>query len=111
MRARETADALVPELPEPRPEIDVFDEIGGEMRPKRVARYLEKLDLPAVAVVGHEPTLGRFLAWLIGSKKTRLEFDKAGVAWVTCESLEKGGGVLQWLIAPDLLLQSEEATP
>ncbi len=111
LRARETADVFVPQLSEPRPKVEVFDEVGGNMRPKRVARYLEEIDKSALALVGHQPTLGGFLAWLIGSKKTRIELDKAGVAWVTCESLEKGGGVLQWLVTPDLFPEPEEATP
>jgi phosphohistidine phosphatase len=111
LRARETVDRMIPELPGPPPDVEIFDEIGGEMRAKRVARFLEKLDKPAVGLVGHEPTLSRFLAWLIGSKKTRLELDKAGVAWLTCESLEKGGAVLQWLVTPDLLPEPEETVP
>ncbi len=111
VRAHETADGLVTQLPDPRPPVEVYDEIGGKMRPKRVARYLENLDKATVALVGHQPLLGQFLAWLIGGKKARLELDKAGVAWVTCESLAKGGGVLQWLITPDWFEASVGATP
>jgi phosphohistidine phosphatase len=111
LRARETADGMIPELPGPPPEVEVFDEVGGKMRPKRVVRFLDKLDKPTIGLVGHEPTLSRFLAWLIGSKKTRVELDKAGLACLTCESLEKGGAVLQWLITPELLPESQETVP
>src|SRR5262249_37188292 len=48
LRARETADGLIAELPEPRPELEVFDEIGGDMRPKTVVPYLEHPGRPAV---------------------------------------------------------------
>jgi phosphohistidine phosphatase SixA len=111
VRARETTDELIAQLPEPRPVVEVFDEIGDKMRPKRVVRYLEKLGQPSVAVVGHEPTLSQFLAWLIGSKKAQVGFDKAGVAHVAWESAVKGGGTLRWLLTPELFPTSDGATP
>ena len=101
VRARETTDGLRPLLPEPLPSVEVYDEIGEDMRPKRVMRYLEKLGLESVAIVGHQPMLGGFLAWLIGSRKARLDLDKAGMARVECDALRKGGGVLRWLVTPD----------
>ena len=45
--------------------------------------------------------MSEFLAWLIGSKKARLELAKAGAAHVDCESFGKGGGTLQWLVTPE----------
>jgi phosphohistidine phosphatase SixA len=97
-------------LPEPRPALEVFDEIGDKMRPKRVARYLNQLDRPVVALVGHQPTLGRFLAWLIGSKKAQFDLEKGSVAKVTCENYGKGGGALNWLITPDFFPPAEGVT-
>jgi phosphohistidine phosphatase len=101
VRARETTDGFVTHFGEPRPEIEVHDELGGDFRRKRLARFLAMLGKPSVAVVGHQPTLGGFLAWLIGSKRAQVQLEKAGFAWVTCESPGKGGGILQWLITPD----------
>src|SRR5437762_3573317 len=94
VRARQTTEVFVPQLAEPQPAIEVFDGLGEDMRPRRVARYLEQLRQRSVALVGHEPAMSEFLAWLIGSKKARLELAKAGAAHVDCESFGKGGGTL-----------------
>jgi hypothetical protein len=45
--------------------------------------------------------LCRFAAWLIGSKKARLDLEKAGLARIDCADLAKGGGTLLWLLTPE----------
>ena len=101
VRASQTTQALLTDWPDPRPLVLTFEEIGGDMRPKRVAKYLEKLGHLAVAVVGHQPTIGQFAGWLIGSKKAQVDLEKAGVACIACDAVEKRGGVLRWLITPE----------
>jgi phosphohistidine phosphatase SixA len=62
---------------------------------------LNDLNEDAVALVGHMPDLAEFAAWLIGSRKTQLDLDKAGVACIRCqEGLDKGDGMLLWLVTP-----------
>jgi phosphohistidine phosphatase SixA len=101
LRATQTTESFLTGLPEDKPEVLPYEEVGSEMRPKRVARYLEKLGETSVALVGHQPSLGWFLAWLIGSKKARVDLEKCGFALVSCEEFEKGGGMLKWIITPD----------
>lgn len=101
VRARQTTEGMLSGWTMAPPGVLEYDEIGGAMRPRRVARYLERLALPSVAIVGHEPMLGKFVAWLIGSRKTRIEMEKGGFAWVSCEAAHKGGGTLRWLVSPD----------
>ena len=54
-----------------------------------------------VAIVGHQPSINQFMAWLIGSKKAQLELAKAGIAKVAAEEWGKGEGVLSWMLAPE----------
>jgi phosphohistidine phosphatase SixA len=89
-------------LPEPKPASHILEEIGFEVRPKVIVKFVEDLQLETIAVVGHQPGLSRFAAWLIGSKKAQLDMAKAGLARIQCEELAKGGGTLVWLLTPEL---------
>ncbi len=100
-RAIQTTEDFLIEWPQDRPEVLSYDEIADEMRPKRVAKYLERLGESRVAIVGHQPSLNWFLAWLVGSKKAHIDLEKSGCACVSCDGYEKGGGVLKWLVTPD----------
>jgi len=100
-RATQTTEELLSEWPQDKPEILPFEEVAEEMRSKVVAKYLERLGEPSVAIVGHQPSLGWFLAWLIGSKKARVDLEKCGCACISCDAPEKGGGLLKWVITPE----------
>ena len=101
VRAWQTTEGILADWPDPRPAVLTLDEIAGEMRPRRVVKYLKKLGQPTVGLVGHEPTLSRYIAWMIGSKKSRIGLEKAGFARLTCDDLEKGGATLNCLITPE----------
>lgn len=101
-RAKQTTDELVAALGKTAPPVEVFDEIGFEVRPRKICKYLN--DLPAkkvVAIVGHQPGLSRFAAWLAGSKKAHLDLAKAGFACLTCDEPGKGQAVLEALLTPE----------
>jgi phosphohistidine phosphatase len=101
LRARQTTDGLVARMGV-SPPIVVFDEIGFEVRPRKICEYLRKLgEVATVAIIGHQPGLSRFAAWLSGSKKTQLDLSKAGFALLKCDELKKGGGVLNLLTSLD----------
>jgi phosphohistidine phosphatase len=102
LRAKQTCETLIEGLPEPKPASHILEEIGFEVRPKVIVKFVEDLNLETVAVVGHQPGLSRFAAWLIGSKKAQLDLAKAGLARIECEELAKGGGTLLWLLTPEL---------
>ncbi len=47
------------------------------------------------------PDLNLYAGWLIGAKAAQIELAKAGVACIHFEEeLDKGDGVLTWLITP-----------
>ncbi len=56
-----------------------------------------------VALVGHEPDLGRLLAHVVGGVGERLPFKKGGAALVELEGGEAGEGRLIWFMPPRLL--------
>src|SRR5262249_52396844 len=76
LRAKQTAEELLAGLGEPKPEPHILDEISYEVRPKVIVHYLQELNVETVAIVGHQPGLSRFAAWLIGSKKAQLDMSK-----------------------------------
>ncbi|MCX7700225.1 MAG: hypothetical protein N2039_05060, partial [Gemmataceae bacterium] len=101
--ARQTADAILAELPHPGPGLVEVEEIAGEMRPKRVLPRIRELGEGPVALIGHQPTLSRFLGWMIGDRKVRLHFDKGGLALLEVTDWAKGGAELRWLVTHDWL--------
>jgi len=71
-----------------------------------LAPHKEKI----VAVVGHQPSLGRLLAACLppqvlgGIDPQAFEFKKMGVALVSfAKSARAGGGTLQWFVPPRIL--------
>lgn len=104
VRARQTAEIMLQAWSKPAPELLLCDELGPGLRPKKLARGLRELKESSVALVAHEPDLSAWIAWLIGSRKARLNFAKSGVACVVCdEPPDKGAGTLTWLLTPEWL--------
>ncbi len=104
LRTRQTAEAFVRLGPPLVGELQSCDDLAPGGKRKRLARTLLGLDQSAVGLVGHQPDLGEFAAWLIGDRNVRIELAKAGVACVRCDgSPKKGGGALMWLVTPEWL--------
>ena len=104
LRARQTAEGLVQAWSKPAPELRVCEELAPGGKRKRVARFLKRLACDKVAVVGHQPDLDLFAAWLIGSRRARLNLAKAGVAYIRCDGDPgKGDGELIWMAPPEFL--------
>jgi phosphohistidine phosphatase len=102
VRARRTAEILLQNWKgESVPELIVEEGISPECKPRKLGRVLRELQKERVAVVGHQPDLSNWAAWLIGSKKAYVDFAKGGAAYIAWEhQLKKGGGALVWLITP-----------
>jgi phosphohistidine phosphatase len=101
LRARQTADLVASQLPSPAPEVHVLKELTPGSKRRKLARAVDGLAKEQVFLVGHQPDLGEWIAWLMGSKKAKLELAKAGVARLHCEGpLEKGSSTLVWLLPP-----------
>jgi phosphohistidine phosphatase SixA len=61
-----------------------------------------------IAIVGHQPDLGRYAAWLIGSKKAQIELAKGGVAGIRFPAEpRKGEGALFCLMDPEWFEESK----
>jgi len=103
-RARQTAEGILRAWTPPGPELLVADELAPGGKRRKLARFLRNWGADKVALVGHQPDLNDFAAWLIGSKKAQIDLAKAGVAYITCgDGPRKGTGSLLWLVAPEWL--------
>lgn len=106
-RARQTADVLAPLWTTART-IEVVPELAPGLPPATAGEALAErgADGP-LALVGHEPDLGRLTAWMIGADAA-LPFKKGGVARVDFPAgIEAGAGRLVWLVTPKLILENE----
>jgi phosphohistidine phosphatase len=110
VRARQTAEEILREWQKPSPTITQCDELMPGGRRKRLSRFLRERGGDMVAIVGHQPDLGQYAAWLVGAKKAQIDLAKAGVAYIVCgEGPRKGGGLLRWLLTPACFPAAEKA--
>jgi phosphohistidine phosphatase len=101
VRARQTAEGMLASWNGPRPELVLCAELEPGFQPKRLARRLNDLKADSIALVGHQPDMSAWAAWLIGSNKAQVDFAKAGTAYIACAAeARKGGGTLVWLVTP-----------
>ena len=101
LRTRQTAEGIVQSWKAPAPELQRCDELAPGSKRRKLSRRLRDLGGAAVALVGHQPDLNDYAAWLIGSRKAQIELAKGGVACVSCaDDVDKGAGVLLWMLTP-----------
>lgn len=101
LRAKQTTEELLRHWSKDRPESLEWPELSPGARPKKLAQALCELQRSSVALVGHQPDLGAWAAWVIGSKRAHIDFEKAGAALIACsDEPRKGGGILVWLTTP-----------
>jgi phosphohistidine phosphatase len=103
VRARQTADLVAAGL-KPAPPIETLTELSPGVAPVKMSEALSRFDSRReIALVGHEPGLGEFAAWLVGSK-TPFEIKKGGVCRIDVAKLPpSGNGQLVWLATPKML--------
>lgn len=103
MRAVETARILA-DIWTPAPAVEVLEPLGPGHAPAALAGALKAFEgIARVALVGHEPGLGQFAAWLTGARHP-LPFKKGGVARIDVASLKAlRDGQLVWLATPKML--------
>jgi phosphohistidine phosphatase len=102
IRARETAEPLLPLLitPSHEPIESEYLAIGG-LRPKRLSRFVGEHGGETVALVGHNPDLSAYAGWLLGAEETAIDLDKGAAALIAFpDGIEKGEGRLEWCITP-----------
>ena len=104
-RTRQTAELLARGAKLDERRILKAEELHHEAAPAKALIALSRKRLPgAIALVGHEPWLGRFLSLLVaGNENVRFELDKGGACLVESPSLTKGKGRLVWLMTQEQL--------
>jgi phosphohistidine phosphatase len=104
-RTRETAELLARALDLGEKDILAVAELHHAIAPVKALGRLSRLRLPRrIALVGHEPWLGEFLALLIaGDTHARFGFAKGGAGLVEATSFAKDKGSLVWLMTQDQL--------
>jgi phosphohistidine phosphatase len=104
VRAVETAEILVKGL-KSTPRLVTSPALSPGGSPGAVASALASVAKgQSIAVVGHEPNLGEFAAWLIGARRA-LPFKKGGVCQIDLAEWPPvaRGGTLIWMATPKML--------
>jgi phosphohistidine phosphatase len=108
VRARQTAELVVSELPSSAP-LELSDTLAVGRHPRQVLDLLAKRrPAPAsVLLVGHEPLLSQVASVLLcGDLGLRLQLKKAGLCKLRVSSLAGGQrATLEWLLTPKQLRQ------
>jgi len=101
LRARQTAEGLLKHLSSHPPELHTCDHLAPGGKRRKLTRFLRRLGVQSVAIIGHDPDLSLYAGWLIGSKKVQVDLAKAGIACIHFDDEpDKKGGVLTWLVTP-----------
>lgn len=102
-RANETAEIMRREYDLARVETARELEPGTSLHD--VGTWLGQLEQRVVAIVGHEPQLGRLVTYLVtGSERSGVELKKGGACLIEFEGeLRAGRGRLTWAIPPGIL--------
>jgi phosphohistidine phosphatase len=103
VRAKQTAEAIASAF-NAKPSIVTIESLAPGASHQAILADLEKhARRKRLALVGHEPGLGEFVARLIGARRP-VELKKGAVCRVDIEALPPGGpGALRWLLTPKML--------
>jgi len=83
-------------------EIEI-DQLSPETTPEEFARWLSRQKADLVAAVGHEPSLGEILSWLLtGTERRLFAFRKGGACLLEFQDGEptSGTATLLWALTP-----------
>jgi phosphohistidine phosphatase len=109
LRTRQTAEGFLAGGPDGVATHDSYLLTPGGLRKRRLSKQLAELGAGSLAVVGHNPDLSVYLAWLIDAEPGNVELEKGGAALVVFDDEpRKGAGRLAWVITPDWYLPGEE---
>jgi phosphohistidine phosphatase len=109
VRANQTAK-IVAERLAPKKGLIETDLLAPECDLSQLRKLLEQhAGAESVMLVGHEPDLSTLVGELIAAQGARVEMKKGGIAAVQVRGLvQPGGGLLQWLAPPKLLMHSRQ---
>ena len=102
-RAVQTAD-VVADVYEDTPVIEA-KELAPDGSPEGVGRWLAGRQESRVAVVGHEPSLGTLIGWLVaGDNEPLVSLKKGGACLLRLrEEPGPGAATMKWLVPPKIL--------
>jgi phosphohistidine phosphatase len=101
VRARQTAQLVADAL---GIAIAVDDRLGGPLDPDDVGDIAERAGGTSVVLVGHDPDFSELCAALSGTEY--LPMKKGALARIDMTlPVQAGGGVLRWLLPPDLVTE------
>jgi phosphohistidine phosphatase len=105
LRTLQTARLLADRFRVKAGDLVTLDVLHHAASPAAALRALSRMRLPGrIALVGHEPWLGRFASLLIsGSAGANLPLDKGGACLVAAEAMRAGAGSLAWSMTQDQL--------
>jgi phosphohistidine phosphatase len=108
VRARQTADLLAAGLSY-RPQVRQLAVLTPGHPPARIMDELVRATRERrIAIVGHEPGLGEFAAFLVGTPRA-IPFKKGGICRIDVEgSGGRWSGTLAWFASPRLLRRLAE---
>jgi phosphohistidine phosphatase len=103
VRARRTAEILASAL-SPIPPIEICEELSPGQSAGDLSRSLgQRASRHVLALIGHEPDLGEFAAWLLGTREP-LPFKKGAIARIDVAAFPPGKtGQLIWFGTPRML--------
>lgn len=101
VRAARTAELIALHLAVP---VGVDDRLGGDLSLESLEALLHDAGDPAKPVlVGHDPDFSELVALLVGA--LRIPMRKGALARIDADlPLRPAGGILRWLVPPDLVL-------
>lgn len=107
VRAKQSAATLA-RVWTPAPKVVIVDALSPGHTPAAMAAALDAgRGHACVAVVGHEPELGEWAAWLVGARGP-LPFKKGGVARIDVPAWPPSrDGTLMWFATPKMLRGDE----
>ena len=109
VRAKETAEELLGVWTPATRDPAICDLLSpGRLRKRKLSRYIDAIEAPAVAIVGHMPELADYLGWLLGTDADAVPLKKAGAACVELPvGPAKGRAELQWVVSPAWFMSVE----
>lgn len=103
VRARQTADVVAGAFDEKPPLVIISSLAPGGRYADLLSDLQKQVRRTRIALVGHEPDLGRLAARLAGSRRA-LEFKKGAACRIDLEALPpERSGTLRWFLPPSIL--------
>jgi phosphohistidine phosphatase len=103
VRAQRTADAFRKAFPRP-PALEAWEELAPGIRHRALLSRLHTLTEAAVILVGHQPDLTNFIAYLVADGAAEIALPPGAVALLKLQAGGSAGSArLHWLLTPDLI--------